>query len=224
MFRKLQVLVGVCFLTWMAGSAFAGDLPQPVASVSLEAEAAAGETEAKKKMKPRPYAEVLQKKLKKAEPTKPEPKYKAWDKVVTKDHKKHEGLLTLYTKQEELLLEVPRDRLDKPMLAILSLSQGIGSDFVYGGLPVDDIMFDLHRDEDHIQLRRLSLNFRAGDDEALKRTLDLTFSESILESFAIKSEKGDNVVIDVREFFLSDIAGMSMWLGGALNQPMRADT
>jgi hypothetical protein len=227
MFRKLELLAAVCFLCLVSGSAFAGDVPQPAAAASIEADNVATDaepTEAKKKMKPRPYAVELQKKTKKPGPAAAEPKYKPWDKVVTKEHKKHEGLLTLYTKQEEVLLEVPKDRLDKPMLAILSLSQGIGTDFVYGGLPIDDIMFEFHRDEDHIQLRRLSVNFRAGDDAALQKTLDLTFSKSILENFAIKAEKGDNVVIDVREFFLSDIAGMSMWLGGALNQPMRADT
>jgi hypothetical protein len=226
MFRKVALPALVCFLVVLTGSAFAGDTSQPAASASLEVDNAAtdaDQAEAKKKMKPRPYAEVLQKKLKKGGPPPAEPKYKPWDKIVTKEHKKHEGLLTLYTKQEEVLLEIPKDRLDKPMLAILSLSQGIGSDFVYGGLPIDDIMFDFHRDEDHIQLRRLSMNFRAGDDAALQKTLDLTFSKSILESFAIKTEKGDNVVIDVREFFLSDIAGMSMWLGTALGQPMRAD-
>jgi hypothetical protein len=175
-------------------------------------------------MKPRPYAEVLQRKLKRPSPKGAEPKYKPWDKVITRDFKKNEGLLTIYTKQEEMLMVLSTDQLDKPYLAVQTLSQGIGADFVYGGLPIDDVMFDFHRDEDHVQLRRLSTNFRAGDDEQLKRALELTFSNSILENFPIKAEKGDMVVIDVRDFFLSDIAGMSIWLGAALNQPVRLDS
>src|SRR6478609_3486323 len=99
-----------------------------------------------------------------------------------------------------MLLEIPKTQLDKPMLAILSISRGIGSNFVYGGLPVDQIMFDFHRDEDHIQMRRLNTNFTAGDEKGLQNALDLTFCDAIIESFAIKSEKGDNVLIDVRDF------------------------
>jgi hypothetical protein len=227
MFRNISVLALVACLCLVTGGAFATDLSAPAAvrilAADTEAATDAGKDEAKQ-MKERPYAEKLHRKLKKAGPAAPEPKYKPWDKVVTKEHKKSEGLLTFYQKQEELLLEVPKDKLDKPMLAILSISRGIGSDFVYGGLPIDDVMFDFHRDEDHIQMRRLSANFRAGENEPLKNALKLTFSESILENFPIKSEKGDNVVIDVREFFLSDVAGMSIYLGFALNQPVRADS
>ena len=208
MVRKFEMLAGFCLLFVCAGSAFAG-------------EPAKNETSA---MKERPYAVELHKKLKKDGPPPSEPKYKSWDKVITKDHKKHEGLLTFYTKQEELLLEIKKDDLDKPMLAILSLSQGIGSNFIFGGLPVDDIMFDFHRDEDHIQMRRLTTNFRAGDNQALKNALALTFSESILENFAIKTEKDDRVIIDVRDFFLSDVAGGSMWMGAAFGQPVRLDS
>jgi hypothetical protein len=226
MFRKFGLLAAFCFLVAMAGNALAGDLSQP-STASLEAANAAEETgdkgEVKKQMKPRPYEEYLQQKLKKPTPKGPEPKFKPWDKVVTKEHKKNEGLLTIYTKQEEMLLEITKEQMDKPYLAILSLSQGIGSDFVYGGLPVDDVMFDFHRDEDHVQMRRLTANFRAGDNEALKKALDLTFSESILENFPIKTEKDGTVIIDVRDFFLSDVSGMSIWLGGALNQPVRPD-
>jgi hypothetical protein len=228
MFRNIGVLALVACLFLATGSAFATDLTTSAATPTLTATDDAGEpgkAEANKQMKERPYAEKLHRKVHKDKgPSGPEPKYKPWDKVVTKEHKKSEGLLNFYQKQEELLLEVPKDKLDKPFLAILSISRGIGSDFVYGGLPIDDVMFDFHRDEDHIQMRRLSTNFTAGENQPLKNAVNLTFSESILESFPIKSEKGDNVVIDVRDFFLSDIAGMSMYLGAALGQPVRPDS
>jgi len=199
MYRRLGLLPAFCFLVVTAGNALASDLSQP-RTVSFEADSAASDsakTGEKKQKKEREYAAYLHRKLDRPQPRGPEPKYKPWNKVVTGEHKKHEGLLTVYTKQEEMLLVLSKDQLDKPYLAILSLSQGIGSDFVYGGLPVDDVMFDFHRDEDHIQMRRLSTNFRAPGNEPLERTIALTFSNSILESFPIKSEKDDMVVIDV---------------------------
>lgn len=228
MYRHFGVIALLACLCLVTGAAFATDLTQPAATPSLtsgDAPKDGGKPEPKKEMKERPYAEYLHRDLNKPKgPSGPEPKYKPWDKVVTKEHKKSEGLLNLYTKQEEMLLEIPKTQLDKPMLAILSISRGIGSDFVYGGLPIDDIMFDFHRDEDHIQMRRLSTNFTAGDDKALAKAVDLTFCESIIESFPIKSEKGDNVLVDVRDFFLSDVSNMSTYLGFALGQPVRLDS
>ena len=108
MFRKLGLLPAFCFLAVTAGNTLASDLSQPT-TVSLEAATAvedSGDTgEVKKKMKERPYAEYLHSKLEKPTPRGPEPKYKPWDKVVTKEHKKSDGLLTIYTKQEEMLLD-----------------------------------------------------------------------------------------------------------------------
>ncbi|HET6347851.1 MAG TPA: zinc-dependent metalloprotease [Candidatus Krumholzibacteria bacterium] len=225
MFRNIGVFALAVCLCLTTAAAFATDLTQPVVNPTVaSADSSAKKPEAQKKMKPRPYAEVLHSKVKKEKaPSGPEPKYKPWDKV-TKDFKKNEGLLTFYTKQEDVLLEVPKSQLDKPMLAILSISRGIGADFVYGGLPIDDVMFDFHRSEDHIQLRRLSTLFRADGNQPLENAINLTFCESILESFPIKSEKGDKVLIDVGDFFLSDVAGMSIYLGQALGQPVRLDS
>lgn len=230
MFRKLGLLVAVCLMVAMTRAAAASEtLTEPTATdLAVDAPTPAPGAEEPKaepgRMKPRPYAIELQKKLKKPGPPPTKPKFKPWEEIVTKDHKKVEGLLTFYTKAEEVLLQITEDELDKPMLAILSLSQGIGSNFVYGGLPIDDVMFQFHRDEDHIQMIRMTRNFRADGNEQLEKAIDLTFSESLLENFAIKTERDGKVIIDVREFFLSDIAGMSMYLNAALNQPMRLDS
>ena len=231
MFRKLGLLAVACLMVASTEAALASDTLTTPTTTALDVDAPAAQpgsapatkADQNERMKKRDYAIELQKKLKKPGPPPSKPKFKPWDEIVTKDHKKVEGLLTMYIKGEEVLLEIKKDQLDKPMLAILSLSQGIGSNFVYGGLPIDDVMFDLHRDEDHVQLRRLTANFRADGNEQLQKALDLTFAESILENFAIKTERDDKVVVDVREFFLSDVSGMSIYLGSALNQPVRLD-
>jgi hypothetical protein len=228
MYRHFGVIALLACLCLVTGAAFATDLTQPAATPEMasgDAPQTGGKPDVKKQMKERPYAEYLHRKVEKPKgPAGPEPKYKPWDKMVTKEHKKSEGLLTLYTKQEEMLLSIPKSQMDKPMLAILSISRGIGSDFVYGGLPIDDIMFDFHRNEDHIQMRRLSTNFTAGDDKALQNAVNLTFCESIIESFPIRSERGDDVLVDVSDFFLSDVSNMSTYLGFALGQPVRLDS
>jgi hypothetical protein len=179
--------------------------------------------EPKKRMKERPYAAKLHAKVRKDGPPPDKPKYKPWNKVITPDHQKQDGLIPIYTKQEEMYMVLSEEHLDKPMLAIMSLSQGIGSHFVFGGLPVDNVMFDFHRSEDHIQVRRLEVIFRAPDDPALQKTIELTFSNSILAALPIASEKGGKVAVDMKKFFLSDVSGMSLWLGAVLRQPVRQD-
>lgn len=182
-----------------------------------------GQETPKKHMKRRDYSKRLQSKIRRPAPPREKPKYKPWGKVITKEHVRHDGLIPVYTKQEDVLFEINKDMLDKPMLAVMELSQGIGSHFIFGGLPVDNVMFDFHRQEDHIQIRRLSTDFRAPGDKPLQEAMKLTFTESILASLPILTEKGDNVIVDVASYYLSDIAGMSVWMNGVFNQPVRLD-
>ena len=62
--------------------------------------------------------------------------YQDWKKV-TKDSEMKKGFFTLYSKRENLYLEIRPDQLDKPVLGIFSLAQGIGQSGVIGGLPVE---------------------------------------------------------------------------------------
>ncbi|MEJ2720329.1 MAG: zinc-dependent metalloprotease, partial [bacterium] len=156
---------------------------------------------------------------------KAKPKYKPW-KEVLKDAETHEGLFTIHTKREDVYFEIKEDQLDKPYLAIMSLSKGIGARMVLGGLPIGgSIMFDLHRVEDHIQIRRLNTRFRAEDNEALEAAIDLTFGNSVLDQFAIESENTDNksLLVKMNGFFLSDISDVGYWLQMVLSKPVRLE-
>ena len=121
MFRKLGLLVAACFMVVMTQAAAASEtLTEPTAAdLAVDAPAPApGVDEPKterERMKPRPYAVELQKKLKKPGPPPSKPKFKPWDEIVTKEHRKVEGLLTFYIKGEEVLLQITEAELDKPM-------------------------------------------------------------------------------------------------------------
>ncbi len=195
----------------------AARLDDPPAGESDDAPAA------KKKAKRRrpAYARRLQSKIRRPGRRHEKPKYKPWNKVITREHQKQEGLIPLYMKSDELVFVLDESLLDVPMLASMTLSRGIGARFVYGGLPIDDVMFDFHREKDHVQIRRLTTRFTAGDDEGLRNALDLTFTESIIADLPIESEKKGKLAVKVNRFFLSDISGMGMWLTGALGQPVR---
>ena len=104
-------------------------------------------------------------------------------------------------------------------------SQGIGAYMLYGGLVLDEMMFDFHRQEDHLQIRRLTDQFQAPGDKALQNAIDLTFGPSIVASLPIESEKdkGKTILIQVNDYFLSDVSGLSELMNLVFRQPVRMD-
>lgn len=185
-----------------------------------------GESKKEKKQKSRTYADKIRGRNARPAPPPPKkkPKYKEWQEV-TKDARVKKGLLTLYIDREDVYCEIRKDQLDTPMLAVLSLSKGIGSNRILGGLPIDDIMFDFHRTEDHIQMRRLNTRFRAAGDSALVKAIDLTFGNSILFSLSIESEDDSTgaVLVKMNDVFLSDLADLENQMRRYLGKPVRLD-
>ncbi|NIM20456.1 MAG: DUF5117 domain-containing protein [Candidatus Latescibacteria bacterium] len=179
-----------------------------------------------KQRKSRSYADKIRGRTKKPPPKKPEekPKYKKWDEVI-KDAETLEGLFKVYKKREDLFFEIRKDQLDKPYLAVLSLSKGIGSYFVLGGMPIDDVMFNFRRAEDHIQIRRLNTLFRASGDPALEKAIDLSYGSSVLFSLPIESEdeKEEKLLVKMNDVFLSDISDVGDFLKNVLRKPARLD-
>jgi hypothetical protein len=153
------------------------------------------------------------------------PKYKPWAEA-TKDATKSEGLFTVYTKDENVLFAIKEDQLDKPFVEFMSLSKGIGTRFVLGGLPITgSVMFDFHRVEDHVQIRMLNTLFRAPDDKALEESIDLSYGNSVMFSLPIESEneKDKLLLLDMNDVFLSDVSDMGFFLQLALQKPVRLD-
>ena len=157
---------------------------------------------------------------------KEKPKYKKW-KDATKDATKHKGVFNVWTKREDVYFEIGEEHMDKPMALFMNVSKGIGRTWVLGGMPttiLETIMIDFHRTKDHVQIRRINPRFRAGGDEALEKSVDLTFGNSIMANFKIVSESKDKtVLIKVNSFFLSDISDISQWMRAGLRKPVRLD-
>ena len=240
MVRKLGMLAIFVFVLVLMGSATPPQVAADTAPVftavdddsTATGEDKKGEGEKKEKAKPSvkgtpryPYAKSLEARThRKPPPPQKKPKYKEWKKVL-KDAEASEGLFKVWTKQEDVWFELSTDQLDKPYLMISHFSRGIGAYMMFGGLRLDNMMFDFHRQEDHLQLRRLTDNFRAPGDEGLQNALDLTFGPSIVANFAIESEKDDGktILVKVNGYFLSDVVGLGQMMNMVFRQPVRMD-
>jgi hypothetical protein len=227
--RKLTIFIGLALVLALAASVAAAAPTSPETDQVLVAdgdEDGKGE-EAKESSKDRSYRAKLDSRSKPRAGAKPKSKdkYKPW-KEVTKDAELKEGLFNTYTKDEKVFFAIKEDQLDKPFVVFMNLSKGIGARFVLGGLPIaNTVMFDFHREKDHIQIRQLNTRFRAPDDPALEESIDLSYGNSILFSLPIKSEdkKEKQLLVDVNTVFLSDISDMGFWLQIVLKKPVRMD-
>src|SRR5262249_6138322 len=86
-----------------------------------------------------------------------------WAKF-TKDAEQTKGFLTYWKKRDNLYVEVAPDQLEKPFLYVVSLSRGIGSNSVLGGLPLDDRMLQFERHGDRIFLVQVNTWLTAPKD------------------------------------------------------------
>ncbi len=226
--RKLVIIAAAAALTAAAGiSAASSEVisKMPVIETKADDPESGKNDEVKKEKKSRSYADKIRgRNSRPHHAPKKKPKYKKWSEVI-KDAETHEGLFKVYSKREDVYFEIRKDQLDKPLLAVLSLSKGIGARFILGGLPIDDIMFDFHRSEDHVQLRRLNTLFRSSGSETIQKAIDLTFGNSILFSLKIESENESTgaLLVKMSEVFLSDLPDLAFRMRSRLNKSIRMD-
>jgi hypothetical protein len=151
--------------------------------------------------------------------------YQDWKKV-TKDAEVKKGFFNLYSKRENLYLEIRADQLDKPVLGIFSLAKGIGQNGVIGGLPVNDRLLEFHRAGDHVLVMDENTRFIAPDGSPLSKAVDLSMGSSVIASLKIESiqDSTKTLLVDLAPFLVSDMPDIAEWMRGAFNgKSMRFD-
>ncbi len=143
---------------------------------------------------------------------------------MTKDATKKEGFYTQWVKRENIYWEIRKDQLKKPFLFNASIARGIGLGNELGGLPIADGMLQFERLGDHIflvapQQRIVS----TGKDSSYTRAVNLSFGNSVLQSFKIESEKDSTVLVDMAPFFTSDALDLTQRIKNDTNKSFRFD-
>jgi len=138
--------------------------------------------------------------------------------AAVEGYERMEGQLTLYRKQEDredsVLMEVPKELLGEWMMLQATASTG-NSLQVVNGMPLMDILFQFQE----VQPGRLTMvvpNYfwRADEDLPIATTLGRSFSRSFLRTFDIEAENDESVLIDVTDFFTSDIISLNQIMMG----------
>ena len=146
-------------------------------------------------------------------------------KKVTKDAEVLKGYFTLYKKRESLYLELAPGQLNQPVLGVFSFARGIGSNFLLGGLPLNDHLLEFQRFGDHVLVLEKNTRFVSPGDDAFDKARDLSYGQSVLASLKIESidDSSKAVLVDLAPFLVSDLADLAEGMRGAVGKSMRFD-
>ncbi len=158
---------------------------------------------------------------------------------VVKGFEKLPGVLTLYRKKNDLYAEVRPDQIGQILLLQTTRATGTAGFGGTVGDPLDDTVFVLHKENDHISLSVPNLRFRAqsGTPEAV--SVSRSFAGAYLASYKIEAVRPDPVqakaiadmkdkdlkaaalekaatgyLIHIPSLFLTDVSGFTQGLPG----------
>ena len=133
--------------------------------------------------------------------------------------------MPVWRKDEKVWLEITPERLNKPLLFTVNISQSVGERGLYASAMARDWLVEFRRVGTQVQVLARQLAFRAGSDAASARAVAEGFSDSLVAAAAVASAphpERKSVLIDA-SFLLADIAGTSTQLEAAFRLPFSVD-
>ncbi len=143
---------------------------------------------------------------------------------VVKDAEKLDGLFTLYHQKKtgKVYLEVQPAQLDTNFLCVMTLASGIGEGGLFRGMPLQDFLFFFKRVNKNLHFGVRNVYFRARPGDPVERSLNRSFSDSVIASLPIKSIHPDreSLLIDLNQLLIDrqDLTGLTSllpWLLGS---------
>ncbi len=130
--------------------------------------------------------------------------------AAIKDLKKFEGEFTFYQREQEILLEIKPEQLDKLFITNVAVALGAGSDGLQAGDPLNQDALDVFkfvRGNKDIRLVKPNLKFRWLDSDPLALSSSRSFPEAILDNYKIEAEhpQTKTILINFTDFFNGDL-------------------
>ena len=192
---------------WLSGCAAlpstVGGAPKAQASASATPPAASASAAARPDPSaPKPFAEVI------------------------KGARVDDGFIPVWRKDDKVWLEIAPDRLGKPFHLAANVANSLGERGLYASSMGRDWMAELRLiGGTTVQLLALNTGFRAERDPAMQRTVQQSFSDSLLGAGKVVSAphpQRKSVLVDA-SFLLSDLLGLSTRIESAFRMPYGLD-
>jgi hypothetical protein len=154
------------------------------------------------------------------DPTAPKP----FD-VVLKGATRDDGFIPVWRKDDEVWLEIAPERLNQPLLMSLSIANAVGERGLYANQMVSDAQAELRLVGKTLQLLARNTGFRATGDAAMARTVQESFSDSLIASTPVASAPHPErkSVLVPASFLIGDLPGLSTQLEAAFRLPYGLD-
>lgn len=163
----------------------------------------------------------------KEEPKK-DPKTEAYEKAV-KDLTKFDGVFTLYQRKNELLLELPEDKIGELFFVQGTFQTGVAAIGATAGFSAsisDGIdVFKFERRDEQIWLVRPVTKKLWDQDNPFRVSIERAFPEAILASYRIEQQDPDNkrLLVNLSTLFTGDVLRLGELMAAVLGGPYNLD-
>jgi hypothetical protein len=120
---------------------------------------------------------------------------------------KHEGMWTVYSKDQKLLVDLKTADLSKEYILLTSIARGISHGMVLGGMSWgvgDDIIWTFRKVDDKIHVIRRNVRFTAKKGTPEADAVKLAYSDSVLYALKIVADSSGGHLVDMTSIFMSD--------------------
>ena len=145
---------------------------------------------------------------------------------VTKDAKRVDGFLPLWTKEDKTWLEIPAALLDKPLFFGASLASGLGERGFWPGMMAGEQLVIFRRQGNNLQMVARNYRVRAPAGTPLARAVQESYSDSLLAAVPLAAApQADSkaLLVDAQALLGGDLTGLQTALEASYRVPYALD-
>ncbi|MFN5531815.1 MAG: zinc-dependent metalloprotease, partial [Planctomycetaceae bacterium] len=147
----------------------------------------------------------------------PSPPQKTPFESATGGARKAEGLFTVYSKDQQILVELPPSAIGQNFIVLTSIARGISTGQVLGGMSWgfgDDAVWSFAKVGDKVHVLRRNPRFRAAPGSPEAAAVKMAYSDSVLYALpVITTGPSGGMLVDMTRVFLSDDQGIGRSIG-----------
>lgn len=135
---------------------------------------------------------------------------------LTTGMKKYEGLVTVYSKDQQILVDLKNHQLGQDFLMLSSIARGATQGNVLGGMTWgDDVLWSFRKVGEKIHVLRKQVKFKARPGSPEAAAVKLAYSDSVLYALPILTETSGGQLVDMTRIFMSDDELVGRTLGAS---------
>ena len=124
---------------------------------------------------------------------------------LTTGTKRFEGLWTVYTKDQQILVDLKQAQLNQDFLMLSSIARGVSQGPILGGMTWgDEVLWSFRKVGDKIHVLRKNVKFKARPGSPEASAVKMAYSDSVLYALPILTDTNGGHLVDMTRIFLSD--------------------